>query len=276
MSAIPINQVYLEDDLSVFKTITGNRSVLPLRVKKIKDSISAVGMIDAPIVCNENMEVIDGQGRLQACRELGQPVPYIIIEGLTIEHCRAMNLNQTNWKLRDYIRSFADEGNASYMRLEDFMDTAKFQDGIALDIVFHTDASNHTKEIQEGRLVFSEVDKARAMVKAAWLHQFDGIKTNRRREFYRALTFCRDIKSVDNDVLLRKVLADPRAFENLASVYDCLGILDDIYNKRARDRVWIQHEYDVFIEQRGLAAAVAAKRKANNQQSSVIDPLTAK
>ncbi len=276
MSAIVINKVYLEDDLSVFKTITGNRSVLPLRVKKIRDSINAVGMIDAPIVCNENMEVIDGQGRLQACRELGQPVPYIIIEGLTIERCRAMNLNQTNWKLRDYIKSFADEGNASYMRLEDFMDTAKFQDGIALDIVFHTDASNHTKEIQEGKLVFSEVDKARAMVKAAWLHQFDGIKTNRRREFYRALTFCRDIKSVDNDVLLRKVLADPRAFENLASVYDCLGILDDIYNKRARDRVWIQHEYDVFIEQRGLAAAVAAKRKANNQQSSVIDPLTAK
>lgn len=264
MSKIEINKVFLEDDPSVFKIITGNRSIEPARVKKIKASIKDVGMIDAPIVCNENMEVIDGQGRLQACKDLGKPIPYIIIEGLKIEHCRAMNLNQTNWKLPDYIRSYADEGNVNYVRLQDFIKGANLKLGIALDVVYKADAGNHDKELKAGDFTFSEVDKAEAVTLATWLHQFDGIKTNRPREFYKALSFCFRLPEVNNGALVRKVLADPKAFSTIATGYECLGTIEDVYNKRVspNNRVYIQHLYDVWLDSRGTRSAVEAQRKA--------------
>ena len=276
MGSIVINKVFLEDDLSVFKIITGNRSVDAARVKKIKASINNIGMIDAPIVCNENMEVIDGQGRLQACRELGKPVPYIIIEGLTIDHCRAMNLNQTNWQLNDYIKSYADEGNINYIRLREYIKASGLKGNIALDVVYHADSGNHDAELREGKLTFSEVDQSLATTIALWLHQFDGIETNRPREFCRALVFCYDTKSVDNDVLFKKIQASPRAFLNITKTYDCLGVIEDVYNKRIRnDHVWIQHEYEVWMEQRGIAAAAAARRRYRQKNKQLATRIAA-
>ena len=127
MSTIRIADVFLEDDLTRFKTLKGNRSVEESRVKKIMKSIEDITMIDAPIIVNEKMEVIDGQGRLEACKRLGIPVPYLMIKGLGVRHCRAMNINQTNWTLTDYIKSHADGGSEDYKRLLDFMNDCGFQ-----------------------------------------------------------------------------------------------------------------------------------------------------
>lgn len=265
MSSIVINKVFLEDDLSVFKIITGNRSVETARVKKIKDSISTVGMINAPIVCNENMEVIDGQGRLQACRELGEPVPYVIIKGLTIDHCRAMNLNQTNWKLFDYIKSYADEGNINYIRLLELENKFKWADGILLDLVLCNNSTSANDKVRSGQLIFSEDSKSQVETLSLWLSRFNGVDTNRRRELYHALRFCYDLDSVDNEVLVKKVLASKVSFRGVANVFACLKVLEDIYNKRSREHVWICHEYEVWLEEKGTGLAAGARAIRKNK-----------
>ena len=107
-----INVVTLEHDLSVFKVLDGNRSVNPGRVDKIAQSIQKVGFIQCPIVVNEKMQVIDGQGRLEACKRLGLPIPYIKIKGVGIDECLAMNINQKNWSSEDYIKSMPTEGTS--------------------------------------------------------------------------------------------------------------------------------------------------------------------
>lgn len=88
-----INKVFLESNLSKFKLLDGNRSIEESRVNKIIDSIKTVGFINSPIVCNEHYEIIDGQGRLEACKRLGLAIPYIVIDGLGVDECRAMNVN---------------------------------------------------------------------------------------------------------------------------------------------------------------------------------------
>lgn len=256
MSNIVINKVYLEDDLSVFKIITGNRTVEPARVKKIKGSIKTIGMIDAPIVCNEKMEVIDGQGRLQACRELGKPVPYIIVQGLTIDHCRAMNLNQTNWSGRDYIRSYASEGNENYIRLEDFISASKFTYSIAIDVALNCYCSNATESIVSGGVTFSEEDQKNASIRAAWLHQFDGVKTNNRRLFYCALRFCFNCPEINKDILSQKIVSCGNEFTGISKIYDGIKTIELVYNKRARNHVYIQHLYDVWLNERGVNNAL--------------------
>ena len=62
----------------MFKTMDGNRLLKNDRVNKIVESINAVGYILSPILVNEKMEVIDGQGRLAALERLKMPVHYMV------------------------------------------------------------------------------------------------------------------------------------------------------------------------------------------------------
>ena len=56
-----------------FQILKGNRNVSQSRVNKIIASINRVGYITNPIIVNEHMEVIDGQGRLEALKTLQLP-----------------------------------------------------------------------------------------------------------------------------------------------------------------------------------------------------------
>ena len=61
--------VYRTEDLSIFKTLKGNREVKENRKQTLIESIDKHGYITNPIIVNERFEVIDGQGRLAACKE---------------------------------------------------------------------------------------------------------------------------------------------------------------------------------------------------------------
>ena len=100
-------KVLVTNDYDMFKRLEGNRSVTELRVKKISNSIKTVGYVMNPIIVNERFEVIDGQGRLEVLRRLELPVYYIVVNGIGRKECIAMNINQTNWSLYDYIQSYA-------------------------------------------------------------------------------------------------------------------------------------------------------------------------
>ena len=102
------------------------------------------------------MEVIDGQGRLTALQRLGMPVEYIIAEGAGNKECIYMNMNMVNWKLPDFIKSYAEQGNANYQRLLALME--KYANG-NLDIistaVYRVSKSKH-RDIKQGTLQLTQ------------------------------------------------------------------------------------------------------------------------
>ena len=106
-------KVYETRKYSVFKKLEGNRDLCS--VKKIVDSINKVGYIPSPVCVNENMEVIDGQNRIEALKQLGMPVHYYIVNGVGLEEARQMNIGRKNWQLIDYFKSFAAEGKEEYV-----------------------------------------------------------------------------------------------------------------------------------------------------------------
>lgn len=78
-------KVKFTTDYKMFRTMPENRIVKQARVAKIIMSFRKVGYIPIPIVVNERYEVIDGQGRLSACQQLGIPVSYMVIPGIGVE-----------------------------------------------------------------------------------------------------------------------------------------------------------------------------------------------
>lgn len=116
-NATIVGLVYRTTDYSMFKLLKGNRPVEPSRVKKIKQGITLNGYISSPIVINEEMEIIDGQGRTEALKELGMPVDFVVNEGAGLKECVALNTVRTGWKQSDFIKGKADEGSEDCMRL---------------------------------------------------------------------------------------------------------------------------------------------------------------
>ena len=117
-----MTEVLQTTDYSIFKRLEGNRSVDEKRVQKIMNSIKEIGWAKQPILVNENMEVIDGQGRLEALRRMDMPVEYIVQEGGKIRHSQVMNESYTGWGSVDFVKSYAENGNKSYKRLQQMMD----------------------------------------------------------------------------------------------------------------------------------------------------------
>jgi len=118
---IKYNQAFRTDNYEKFKRLDGNRGVQLMRVKKVMDSVKANGYIYSPLIVNERYEVVDGQARLEAFKQLGIPVDYIMEKGLTVKDCVALNLYQTKWNLYDFINSFAELGNTSYQYLQNLI-----------------------------------------------------------------------------------------------------------------------------------------------------------
>ncbi len=112
-------EVKTTKDYKIFKELPGNRKVDTQHVKELIRSLTSRGNLinNFPIVVNENMEIIDGQHRLAALKELGWEVAYRVEEGLTINTVRDINSAQRNWNWRDYAVSYMELGNDNYRRL---------------------------------------------------------------------------------------------------------------------------------------------------------------
>lgn len=148
--------VYVTKDYSIFKRLVGNRDIPESRISKIVESIQTIGWVHNPIIVNEKMEVIDGQGRLTALQRLKMPVEYIIAEGAGNKECIYMNMNMVNWKLPDFIKSYAEQGNENYQRLLSLMQ--RYANG-NLDIIstaiYRVSKSKH-RDIKQGTLQLTE------------------------------------------------------------------------------------------------------------------------
>jgi hypothetical protein len=148
--------VYTTRDYSIFKRLTGNRDIPEDRISKIVASIQEIGWVHNPIVVNEEMEVIDGQGRLTALQRLKMPVEYIIAPGASTKECIFMNMNMINWKLTDFVKSYAEQGNENYQRLLALM--GKYAGGnlnIISTAVYRVSKSKH-RDIKAGTLQLTE------------------------------------------------------------------------------------------------------------------------
>ena len=108
-----VGYIYEENDYTVFKKLKDNRKVTKGRVDKLVQSLSEKEIMN-PIVVNDKMEIIDGQGRFEAKKRLGTPIRYVIEPNADIEDCRRMNRFNSKWCFDDYVESYAEEGNENY------------------------------------------------------------------------------------------------------------------------------------------------------------------
>ena len=249
-----VGDIYQTENYSLFKRLPGNRGVEDARVLTIVKSIRAVGYIMNPIICNENNEVIDGQGRLEACKRLGLPVFYSIAQGAGIEECIAMNINQKNWKIEDYINSYAELGDNSYILLQQLL--KRFQPSLGLSTVIAITKGVNTsvyKDVKNGTFSMTQErfrDAANVMEFIKPMAEIiDGIGGNKENYFF-ALAFCCRNPEIDNQMLTEKMQRYRVELPAVSKMDQALDAIEAIYNKRlgAKNKVYIKTEYKKAME----------------------------
>lgn len=101
-----------------FKRFNSNREVNKNHLKRLKDSIKAKNLLyPFPIVVNSDMEIVDGQHRLTAAKELGLPVYFIMDDDVTQADIAMVNNNRKGWTAMDYVQFYREQGYEPYKKL---------------------------------------------------------------------------------------------------------------------------------------------------------------
>lgn len=235
-------KIYVTTDYSLFKPLLGNRNVTKARVNRAIESIQKYGWLTEPILVNEDYEVIDGQGRLEALKELEMPVEFVIQYGAGRSECQALNLYQKNWTVSDYIESYIAEDNDNYIWLKEViaqnrvLSTNFILSALISDSKSAGYTGNWVNVVAAGGFVAS-AEKRRRMEEAfEYLKKFVGVQTHlggRRDVFYTALLFLYNLPEVDNARLLTTITNS--VYDGMVSsgtVEGWLRQFESIYNKR--------------------------------------------
>lgn len=121
-------------DYTLFRRIKGNRIVSQPHVKRLLEAIKndPEAITYNPVIVNENMEIVDGQHRLEAIKKLELPVYYIQVNDLGLSTVQKLNSLSKMWSPMDYAKSFAENGNEDYRIYIDFKVKFKFNHDVLM------------------------------------------------------------------------------------------------------------------------------------------------
>lgn len=219
-------------DYSKFKFLSENREIKKANVEKIKASVKEWGIIPGrPILIDGDGNIVDGQHRFIAYKELGRPIPYEVINGNVIQKTMALNSNQTQWKLQDYINSYAEQGIDCYRKLVKFEEKYKFGISASMYICFGFKATS--TGIRNGKQ-FLYLDDAEGM--ALFIESIKGVSYSRTKRFiYAMIVLYAKTTFKQRELVKANILSVPQ----FAKVSDYLIAFENIinYKKRGENRI---------------------------------------
>ena len=257
MSDKIVNTVYQTQEYEKFHELLGNRDVLTLRVNKIIKSINENGYIFNPIIVNEKNEVVDGQGRLRALRELQLPVDYIVVHGLSVKDCIALNISASNWTTYDYVQSYASQGNHDYQNIDELLKAYKKLGIVNVLSAVSGICDTKSEKLKQGELTCTDEDMLNANEMLSYANNFiDYILDNKKGSKYYmiyAILFAYGHPDVDKDRLVKQFQKyySSDVCPCFINIKSALKSLSSIYNFKGKcKKVYLDVDYEKYQEGR--------------------------
>jgi len=153
-----------QSDVRVFvsnqydKFILSELNRIPGHYKKVLNSIKENDYTKyQPILVNHKLEIVDGQNRFLACKELGLPIHFIVSDEIKIFAAADINRASKNWTANDYAIHYAKRGREPYIRLLDLC--ARFNQKISIVQFFGKMSGavrSHSDNVKSGNFQFRE------------------------------------------------------------------------------------------------------------------------
>lgn len=231
---------------SLFKFMKGNRSVNPFNLKRITESMK-VRCLFSPILVNPDMEIIDGQHRFLAQKELNLPVYFIEVPEYGLNEVHILNTNSSNWKREDYLSGYVDMGNRTYIQFKEFM--SKYPSlsinsslciiGINKDGRKQDDRKG-TKYFETGNLVIPDYEYSCRI--ADKIMDYCSIYKNYNRiSFVLALTKVICHKNYNHEEMMSRLNRRKELITDQINANNYVLLLEEIFNYHRRQKVSLRY-----------------------------------
>lgn len=210
-----------------FKLFTENRPVKKAHVNNLMLSIQQHGLLEE-ITVNEHREIIDGQHRFFALKNLDLPIQAKVKVGATIDTVLPTNLVRKGWTKEDYVHHYAEKGYSSYRVLrEKLKESGKISLGAFVEI--YDDLLTHSqKYFKEGRYKINvELGDyiAKQLLKCEKVMHDNTYKAKFIRPFKRMI-----VKNKNFDIKRFLTIAKKYPINLANNEYDTYNIIKDRYN----------------------------------------------
>ena len=128
--------IFETTDYNMFKKIKGNRALNKANLNAIITSMEQQQLV-SPITVNEKFEIIDGQHRFAACKTLGLPVHFHIVNGYGTSEMKRFNTTGKSWNKQAFMHSYIDQGYENYVVFYDLLVSYDISLSMALTLIAH-------------------------------------------------------------------------------------------------------------------------------------------
>ena len=151
-----MEQVQQTKDYNLFKILSGNRPIDSYHLKKLKKSIETNNHLNLhPIIINDRYEVIDGQHRLEAAKQLQCEIFYIKSSKVDDEHLIDCNVNQKQFDVENYIDFFSiKEKKPEYIELQKMLKATGLKPKALLTLILGVVSPNILEFLKTGKFKF--------------------------------------------------------------------------------------------------------------------------
>lgn len=227
----------------MFKFKKENREINYNKVLSLKSKLLENGRQIIPIICNRNLEIIDGQHRFEALKELNWEIMYYVDDAVTTTDLISINNTQKNWGMLDYIHFYASSGNESYQKLEKL--TRKYDD-IPLRAILAAVGARYIKErrVKDGEIDFSEeefIEGEKCLDFLQSLKREIKIRINNQAIFFFLVVKVYYLEGIDRERLY-KCIVEKYGTENYGTAIQCSMVLEHWYNHKLRTYRYISNE----------------------------------
>lgn len=229
------SEVRMTKDYDFFKTLNGNRSVDSIHVKQLQRLMLTNGNLtgEFPIIVDKEGNVIDGQHRLAALKEMGWEVGYRVEENATIDTVRAINQGNRNWSWRDVADSYAQQGNNDYAWFLSFVDQYGLRFSPALNIVTNRRSSGSNSGSSAAKFHAGELeifDKAQAHDRGRQITEASRLVQLTNNDFVKALNTLMMSSQYDHERMMNKLRQQGELLPVKGRQSDYMRQLEEIYN----------------------------------------------
>jgi hypothetical protein len=187
------------------------------------------------------MQVIDGQHRLAAAKELDLPVYFLVSEEADLKTTQAVNTSSRKWSAKDYVDSYAAAGDNEYIYLQQFIETFSLPVSTALFLlsgVRRTGLAGGGKllsNMKEGKYRVMSPERGAEIARwMATLRPYCTFNPNANRDFVAALAEMYTHERFSFDRLVSKLEAHQLKIDRRPSVKYFILLIEEIYNHNAK------------------------------------------
>ncbi len=226
--------IYSTEDYKRFKFIDGNRFISEKKVERIIKLIeNGLDILKyAPIIVDNDFNIIDGQHRYHVSLKLQRSIHYIIAPEKKIIEIAKINTATDKWKLTDFLDSYVTTMNPDYMEIEQFMEKYDLPLGCVITLLacgVGRDGGGTLEKFKNGYFKVKKRDEAYHIISLLMDYK-KYTELYKQRSFITAISKLSMHENYDHKKMMEKLEQSKVEIEKKQTPKDYIMQLESIFN----------------------------------------------